>query len=389
MNRLPEPDADARAHSDQVLKHIRCRLEQGSLSFAEYMDIVLYAPGLGYYMAGARRFGARGDFITAPEVSNLFGACLAGQCAEVLDCTGGEILELGAGSGRLAADMLRALAGLDRQPDYRILEPSAALQNQQRETLVARHGTGILERVQWLDALPQNFRGVIVANEVLDALPVERFVIDAGDVMQVHVREGPADALEDIAVPMQGAGLAAVRALESSLHAPFADGYRSELCLLVDPWMRSLQAALDAGVILLIDYGYPQREYYLPERSSGTFACHFRHHLHDDPYHYPGLQDLTAHVDFTRVADAAVDAGLELLGYTSQASLLLSLGLLELVESASGRAGGERQRVELAQSVKTLTLPSEMGERFQAIAFGKGYDREPCGFAGQDLSHRL
>ncbi len=395
MNELPEPDADALTHSQAVSDHIRQRiLDSGPLSFADYMELALYAPGLGYYMAGARRFGANGDFITAPGLSDLFGRCLARQCAEVIDQTGGGILELGAGNGELAASVLGALHGRDGL-SYDILEPSAALRRQQRTTLVDRLGEPALAAVRWLDRLPTGFRGVILANEVMDALPVERFVIDQGQARQVQVRSREDGAFEEhfstdpAASPSVRAVQDVVLHLQQSLDAPLSDGYRSEVNLLLEPWIRSLAHSLGQGVMLLIDYGYPRRAYYLPERDEGTFACYFRHRMHDDPYRFPGLQDMTAHVDFTRVAEAGVGAGLDLLGYTHQASLLLSLGLLELAQIDQSQADTERQQLEIARAVKSLTLPGEMGERFQAIAFGKGYDPALRGFAGPDLSRQL
>jgi len=363
---LPSPDATALEHSERLVSQLDARLADGPLSFAEYMHCALYTPGLGYYMAGARKFGIRGDFVTAPEVSPLFGATLATQCQEIFDVCDAQILELGAGSGRLAASLLDALQSVP-ELQYYILEPSAELRYRQRELLATTISADRLRRVHWIDTLPAQFNGMVLANEVMDALPVERFVV--------------ADVLQQMGV---------VRAAtEADLGYQFTAGYCSEISLLLSPWIQSLADCLARGVILLADYGYPRREYYLPERTSGTLTCYYQHHAHDDPYRYPGLQDITAHVDFTRVAETAIDAQLALLGYTSQASFLLALDLMSHADKALSHAAGDVDRLAITQAIKTLTLPGEMGERFQVMALGKGYDRPLRGFSHQDLSHRL
>jgi SAM-dependent MidA family methyltransferase len=378
---LPEPAPDALAHSHRAAEHIRTaiRAAGGMIPFGRYMDLALYAPGLGYYSAGARKFGAAGDFITAPELSPLFSRCLARQCTEVLGTMqGGSILELGAGSGVMAADMLLELQALGSLPaEYLILEVSAELKERQRQTLAAK-ATALASRVRWLDALPTGFSGVIVGNEVLDALPVERFLKRPGGFDEYCVRaEGEGFAWATRPAGEQFAEV--LRAFEATLAAPLASGYTSEICLGAGPLISSLAHALQQGALLLLDYGYPRAAYYHQERSMGTLMCHYRQRAHDDPFLHPGLQDITAHVDFTAVAEAGTSSGLELAGYTTQAHFLMALGV-------AGLAGAD---MKAAQQVKLLTLPEEMGERFKAIGFGKGIDTALSGFALRDLSRQL
>ena len=397
---LPAPDAVALEHSRRVEAAVRARLAEGPLGFADFMRVALYEPGLGYYMAGASKFGPSGDFVTAPELGPLFGRALAVQCREALDALAADgeapaILELGAGTGALAESVLGALgrvAGLR----YLILEPSAELAHRQRARLAAALDPEAFARVTWLDGLPEGFAGVILANEVADALPVERFVKTGDGIGEcVHVETVEADP-PDAASPFEDAfGTAppalvdALSRVEADLEAPLPAGYASELCLDAAPWMRALAATLRRGVALVIDYGYPRREYYLAERTRGTLACHYRHRMHDDPYLYPGLQDITAHVDFTGLVEAGIEAGLELSGYATQSAFLLGCDLPALAEAARADLERETERIELANAVKTLTLPGEMGERFQVAALSRGLDRPLRGFALQDLSHRL
>jgi len=404
---LPTPDASALAHSTQLSTLIRQRIgQEGPIDFAEFMQMALYAPGLGYYMAGAQKFGAEGDFVTAPELGPLFGQALAVQIEEIVN-TGvqARVLEIGAGSGKLAASLLPELARRlpnATRPEYWILEPSAELQQRQQVLLQASLDAETFAAVRWLDTLPIDFNGVVVANEVLDAMPVVRFqksqTLQQLAVGLSHVDEQNADSFQSntlvteyLWTPTKATSdvVAAVESLESSLGMSFEDGYLSEINLLVEPWISSLQACIDTGVVLLIDYGYPEHEYYLPERASGTLSCYYQHRAHDEPLIYPGLQDITAHVDFTRVARAAIESGFELLGYGSQAQFLLANELSELAAHAMSKLNREADRISLNQSVKTLTLPGEMGERFQVMALGKGYDRGLRGFSAADLSHRL
>ncbi|HEY1772889.1 MAG TPA: SAM-dependent methyltransferase [Gammaproteobacteria bacterium] len=378
---LPLPAPDALAHSRRAAQHIQdaIRAAGGVIPFSRYMELVLYAPGLGYYSAGARKFGAAGDFITAPELSPLFSRCLARQCAEVLAVLPqGSILELGAGSGVMAADILLELQALDRLPaEYLILEVSAELKERQRQTLNTK-ATALASRVRWLDALPADFSGVIVGNEVLDALPVERFLKRPGGFDEYCVRaEG-----EGFTWSTRPAGeqlAPTLTAFETTLPEPLNPGYVSELNLGAMPLVTSLATMLKQGALLLMDYGYPRAAYYHHERSMGTLMCHYRQRAHHDPFLYPGLQDITAHVDFTAVAEAGTSSGLDLAGYTTQAHFLMALGV-------AGLAGAD---MRAAQQVKLLTLPEEMGERFKAIGFSKGVDVSLSGFALRDLSRQL
>jgi len=385
---LPEPDAIAQQHSNKLCELLAQRivLAGGALSFSDYMSQVLYEPGLGYYMAGAPKFGVTGDFVTAPEVSPLFGAAVAVQIREVLEAMGGDVLELGAGSGQLALSVLQALDDID-DLQYTILEPSAELVQRQRQLLETVLTDEQLHRVHWINALPSEFVGVIIANEVMDALPVERFRVSESmeGIQQLCV----APDFSTITRPADEQLQSAVSLIESDLDAPFAAGYQSEVSLLLKPWLASLAQSMTQGVMLLIDYGYPRKELYLPERWQGTLTCYYRHRAHDDPYHWPGLQDITAHVDFTRVAESAIAADLELLGYATQSAFLLDNDLLMLAEALGQEMNSDVDRITLAQAIKTLTLPGEMGERFQVMALGKGYDHALRGFATQDLSYRL
>jgi SAM-dependent MidA family methyltransferase len=389
FQQLPEPDADARAHGARVAAAIREAIADagGILPFDRFMELALYAPGLGYYSAGASRFGSSGDFVTAPELSSLFGGCIARQAAELFDdLGGGDLLELGAGRGTLAADLLAALATADRLPSrYLILELSGTLREEQRETL-ARRVPQLADRVTWLDALPEGgFRGLIVGNEVADALPVSRFRVIGGAAEEACVvTDG--DGFAWSWRPAPGPLAAGVTALADGVE-PLADGYTSELCLRLTPWITSLADVLEAGALLLVDYGYPRREYYHLQRIDGTLQCHYRQRAHSDPLRLAGLQDITAHVDFTAIAEAGHAAGLAVSGYTTQAHFLLGCGLDTLL--AASDPDDTAAHLKLMSEAKTLILPGEMGERFQAIALTRGVDRPLCGFSLHDLRARL
>jgi SAM-dependent MidA family methyltransferase len=386
---LPALTAEEAAHSARVAARVRGEIEAagGWIGFARYMQLVLYEPGLGYYSAGARKFGAAGDFVTAPEAAPLFSRCLAVQCEEVLRTLGGgDLLEFGAGSGLMAAGVLAELGRRGTLPRrYRILDVSADLRERQRATL-GQLVPGLLERVEWLDRLPARHAGVILANEVLDALPVERFVIRGGEVRALGVAwvDGRPAWKEAPAPP----GLAAaVRDIERELGAAFPDGYASEVDLLLPGWLAALGATLARGVALLVDYGLPRREYYSPERSAGTLLCHSRHRWHDDPFARPGLQDVTAWVDFTAVAAGAQDAGLDVAGYTTQAHFLLGSGLDEFLAGTSDL--DVASRASLSRQAMLLTLPGEMGERFKVIALARDCEASLRGFALRDFRHAL
>jgi SAM-dependent MidA family methyltransferase len=385
---LPELTAEERSHSDSVAALIRAEIDRagGWLSFERFMELALYAPGLGDYSAGSIKLGAGGDFVTAPEVSELFGRCLARQCLEVLRGTGGgSILELGAGTGALAAVLLEALDAQGALPDrYAILEVSADLAARQR-TRLAGLAPHIRERIVWLERLPVSpLRGVILANEVADALPCRRFTIEAGAVRELGVALAADGALTS-AAGAPDAVLAA--ACEPLVGTPprFAAGYTSEVCLQVGAWIATLSDCLARGTLLLLDYGLPRSHYYHPQRVSGTLRCHFRQRAHDDPLINLGLQDITAWVEFTRVAEAASDAGLEVAGFATQAAFLLALGLEALVAEAADPITHAR----LAGEARRLIMPEEMGEAFKAMALTRGSPMPLAGFTLQDLRRQL
>jgi SAM-dependent MidA family methyltransferase len=386
---LPALTPDEASHGERLAERLReiIRASGGWIGFARFMEAALYEPGLGYYSAGARKLVAAGDFVTAPEVAPVFSRCLARQCAEVLETLGGgDILELGAGAGAMAAVVLAELDRLDRLPGtYRILDVSADLRARQRETL-ERAVPHLLDRVAWLDRLPEPFDGVTVANEVLDALPVERFAIRGGEVNALGVawQFGRFEAAEARASVDLRRG---VRAIETELGTRLPDGYVSEINVGLSAWLASVGAVQRRGVQLFVDYGLPRREYYAPERRQGTLGCHFRHRFHDDPFTRLGLQDITAWVDFTAVAEAAQAAGLEVAGYTTQAHFLIGCGIGDHVADVAHLDVAER--VNLSRQVMVLTLPGEMGERFKVIALARDYPGALRGFAARDLRHTL
>ncbi len=386
---LPQPDAKSHAHSKRVASYIRRQIagSGGRISFAEFMHHALYAPGLGYYAAGTTKFGEAGDFVTAPEVSAVFGAVLARQCAEVLESIpGGSILEIGAGSGKLAADMLEALEGADALPEaYRILEVSADLRDRQQAYLEERVPQ-LANRIEWLAGLPNAHSGVIVANEVLDALPVERFV-RRGDAVMRQCIAVVDDGFSWVEEPAGNTLAHAVAAIEAELGERLPDGFTSEVSLAAANWIADLGASLADGMVFLFDYGVARREYYAAERADGWLRCHFRHHAHNDPLVLAGIQDITAWVDFTAVAEAAATAGFEVAGYSAQAQFLISGGL-DTAMAGIESLPLERQ-LELSQQVKTLTLPGEMGENFKCMALRRGDIAAPSAFALADRTHTL
>ena len=362
---------------------IRSEIErhEGWISFSRYMEMALYEPALGYYVAGTAKLGADGDFVTAPEISPLFGRTLAGQVAEILAPGGGEVLELGAGSGALAVSMLDELQSRNRLPErYRILEVSPELRQRQRQMLLQRL-PAMSDRLEWITSLPQRFNGVMVANEILDALPVhllswrgkgvyERGVVCKADAFAWEDRTLGPGALRDAAAQLQ-------------IEAP----YRSELSMAVPALVRTLAGVLERGALLWVDYGFGRREFYHPQRNAGTLMCHYRHRAHDDPFLFPGLQDITAHVDFTSVAEAGIDAGLQLLGYTTQAQFLVNCGIADLLGRTP--AGQTAEYFPLAAGVQKLVSPAEMGELFKVIALGRGVERPLAGFKRGDKSRLL
>ncbi len=387
---LPKPESEARKHSLRLTEWIKDELAQSGdrLPFDRFMELALYAPGLGYYTAGARKFGEAGDFITAPEISPLFARCLARQCKQVLlTLGGGDLLEAGAGTGALATDLLLELEVLEALPaHYFILEVSPDLQQRQRETLMAR-AAHLIDRVQWLNRLPESgFNGVVVANELLDAMPVSRFYIAETGVQEGFIRwvDGAFERYWD--EPVSPGLMDAVVALQKQVGA-LAVGYESELNLRATSWVQSFAQRIERGVAILIDYGYPASEYYHPQRSMGTLMCYYRHRAHDDALILPGLQDITAHVDFTAIAKAGLDAGFNLKGYTTQAHFLLGCGLDSLLMESD--PNDIKNHMRLMQTVKRLTMPTEMGERFKVIALSKGIESSLIGFSVRNLSGRL
>jgi SAM-dependent MidA family methyltransferase len=383
---LSDPQAE---HCARVHEYLAAQIAAaaGWLSFERFMDAALYAPGLGYYSAGAHKLGAGGDFTTAPEVSPLFGACVARQCAEILEKLGeGSILEIGAGSGRLAADILLRLEALGELPArYWILDISADLRERQRRCL-AQRVPHLAERVHWLDEPPEgSFDGLILANEVLDALPVARFrwyrdrVEELGVVID-HCRFawGPRPAGDVLAQ--------ACRRLAEAGGA-WGDGYVSEYCPRLPAWTQAVTRSLRRGAALWFDYGLPRSQYYLPERREGTLLCHFQNRAHGDPFRYPGLQDITAWVDYTLLAEASRAAGFTLSGFTTQSFFLAGLGVDD--EMRAMAAGDDAQYARLANQARQLMLPGEMGERFKAMAWLRGLELPLSGFALQDLRHTL
>lgn len=391
------PDADALAHSARLRALIDAEIAAaGSIPFSRFMELCLYAPGLGYYSAGAAKFGGAGDFTTAPELGPLFAACTADALAPVLRELGPEarLLELGGGSGAFADVALRRLLALDALPSrYCILEPSADLRQRQRERLRDTLNPLLFDLVEWLNApFDDDWDGVVFANEVLDALPTPRFTLRQGEVYEEHVvladdahgqrrlarTDRPADALL----------AAAVRHVERGLGAPLPDGYRSELLPQLPYWIQAVAGGLQRGALLFVDYGHPRREYYAPTRPDGTLRTFRRHHVGDDVLALPGLQDITASVDFTALAEAGTAAGFALAGYCTQASFLIGNGLGERLAEAEARARDESTRLRLRQETKTLTLPEAMGERFQAMGFSRDVEFGAAFLAG-DLAWRL
>ncbi|MFC1795561.1 class I SAM-dependent methyltransferase [Pseudomonadota bacterium] len=382
---LPDPPDELKQLSESLCALIREEIRsRGPIPFSRYMEMALYQPGLGYYSAGLHKLGEAGDFVTSPELGSLFAACLARQIEQVAQQLGEyDILEIGAGSGRLAADLLQLLDEDQLPARYMILDRSADLRQVQREH-IASIAPALLDRVEWLDQAPQEpWQGVLLANEVIDALAVERFqASDSTGLEQLCVghthngfqwesRPAPsylADALDALGVEFPGL-------------------YRSEINLQLLPWLEAMTAGMQRGLALFIDYGYPRREYYLDQRNDGTLICHYRHRAHDDVFFWPGLQDITAFVDFTLLAEASVQCGLELEGYTSQAMFLLGCGLDEVLaeQTALSKDGG----LALNAQVRHLTLPGMMGERFQVMGLSRDLGLELKGFSLLDLSHRL
>lgn len=385
---LPAVDDDSLAHSRRVEAHLlECLAGKpdGFLPFEAWMAEALHAPGLGYYAAGNTKFGGAlpaGDFTTAPEMTPVFGQVLARQVAQVLQSTGTHtVLEFGAGTGALAAALLPALRELGIDVKYQILEISADLAARQAQRL-SPFGAS----VQWLDALPTTFEGCVVANEVLDAMPATLFRWnESGELMELGVQARPG-AVPPFDWAQQPAGHVLRAALAARM--PALPGYRSEINLQAEAWVRQLGDWLKAGAALLIDYGFPAREYYHPQRASGTLMCHFRHHSHDQALALAGIQDITAHVDFTAMADAALAGGLDVLGYTTQARFLLNAGLPDVLQAQMNNPDPGTMQATLS-AVQRLVSEAEMGELFKVLAVGRGLEPPLLGFTRGDRRDTL
>lgn len=413
---LPEAPADAIKHSNALVERIRGAIEAntdtaGGITFRRYMEMALYEPGLGYYVAGARKIGAEGDFITAPEVSPLFARCLATQCVEILTAQKKQdtqtssanhypdLLELGAGTGILAADLLTELERQNCLPGrYYLLDLSPDLKQRQKSTLKQRI-PHLIDRIVWLERLPESFSGVILANEVLDAMPVERFTLQKEQVYQHFVIWD--DETGKLVEQLRPAGKQLSEQVKQLGIAANNTPYTSELNPNLQGWMSALSQSLKQGVMLLIDYGYPRRDYYQADRKHGTLICHYQHRVNEAPLYYPGLQDITANVDFTAVAETADQAGLTVAGFTSQAAFLTLNDLEQHFQTAidafrnsegatqASHQIDDRLMHRLAQQIRTLTLPSEMGERFKVIALSRGLKLALRGFSAMDQLRRL
>lgn len=379
---LPDPGADERALSDQLLTRLREEIAaHGPMPFSQYMERCLYAPGLGYYSAGKTKFGEAGDFVTAPELGELFARCVANAIYPVIQMLGdnADFLELGGGSGAFAEAAIKAFAASGAMPRrYYILEPSADLRERQRARLEAALPSELFAHVLWLDRPPeQDWQGVLFANEVIDALPTTRFAMKAGEVYEEYVTLDGEGRLMRVDRPADALVSGAVRHVERDIETGFPDGYRSEVLPQLPYWIQAVAGSLTAGMMLFIDYGYVRREYYLPERNDGTLRAFYRHRAHNDPLYLPGLNDLTASVDFTALAEAGNGAGFGVAGYMPQAQFLIGSGLQDIFGAAYEGADDEAVRYGLAQQVKKLTLPDQMGERFQVMLFARGMDVLP------------
>ncbi len=383
---LPVPTAEALACSAALSHDMRARIEAagGWIGFDHFMDLALYSPGQGYYAGGAYKFGAGGDFLTAPEISATFAQTLAAQVAQLLALTAPQIVEVGAGSGQLAADLLLELARRGQLPErYEILEVSGELRARQHET-IAQRAPHHLPRVRWLDDLPEHFDGLVLANEVLDAMPVHLVTWTAEGIAErgVAVNDG-----QFIWRDRRAGDRLLEHAQTLAEECAMAPGYLSEIALLAPAWVAQWAAILGHGALLLIDYGFPRREYYHPQRDAGTLMCHYRHHAHGEPFYLPGLQDITAHVDFTAIVEAGCQAGLDLLGYTTQSNFLFNCGLTEIL--ARTPVSDPLRYLPLANAAQKLVSPAEMGELFKVLALGKGINEPLLGFVNGDRSAAL
>lgn len=384
---LPEPTDNEKVQSRKLNEIIKQSIADagGWIDFDQYMRLALYEPGLGYYSGGVQKFGEQGDFITSPEVSPLFAQSLANPVAAVFEeITDARIIEFGAGSGKLAADLLLSLQEQNKLPEeYLIIELSAELQQRQKET-IKKIAPELCDRVRWLSFLPEKpVNAVVIANEVLDAMPVKRFLIKDNNIQLLGVEIFEQELrLSYKDTDKKTTDHIDLLSIESS-----GQTYSSEINLNIEPWIKSLSQCINKGAVYLIDYGYPRSEYYSEERHMGTFLGYYRHRSIDEPLWYPGLQDLTAFVDFTAVAEAAIKNNFDVDGFTSQGNFLINSGLASIVEKI--RADSEIKRLQIVQQMKTLSLPGEMGERFKVIGLSKGLEENIPGFEVRDFRYRL
>jgi SAM-dependent MidA family methyltransferase len=381
--RLPALDASAQQHCNQLLAYIQKQVQQqgGWISFADYMQMALYTPHLGYYSGDANKFGLGGDFVTAPEISPLFAQALANQVAPVLQTTAGNVLELGAGTGKLAAGLLLRLAELEQLPQhYFILDVSANLRQRQQEYLQSMLPVALYSRLQWLDALPETLTGVVVGNEVLDAIPVHVVEWRAGQWLERGIGF-------DQQLVWQTQLLQDLSLVASIDTRQLPEGYITEVCPAAQGLIASLATMLVRGLVLMPDYGFAASEYYHPQRAQGTLMCHYQHYAHDDPLIYPGLQDITAHVDFTAMAEAALAHGLDCAGYTNQAQFLINCGILQLLQQVPPEESA--RYLPMVAAVQKLLSPAEMGELFKVVALSKGLTLPLMGFLQGDKRHQL
>ena len=391
---LPTPDSDAQAYSAALKRRIVDDIAAagGWIGFDRFMELALYAPAMGYYSGGARKFGAAGDFVTAPEISSAFARTVATQALQIMAASAMQIIEVGAGSGRLAADLLLELELRGALPErYAIIELSGELRERQRAT-IAERAPQLIDRVVWLDALPERFDGLVLANELLDAMPVQLVVWGHDDDEQTIFERGVSvQGGEFIWIDRPASGRVLERAQqlgeERSAEAPLPPGYLSEIGLTAADWTASWATIIGRGALLLFDYGFPRHEYYHQQRSSGTLMCHYRHHAHGEPFFLPGLQDITAHVDFTAIVEAGFDAGFEFLGYTTQATFLLNCGLTDVLSRIP--ADDLARYLPQSQAAQKLISPAEMGELFKVVALGKGIALPLIGFARGDRGASL
>lgn len=389
--KLPTPPDDAQEKSQALVNKVRQTVKRlGDLSFSRFMEMALYTPGLGYYASGLPKIGQGGDFITAPEVSPIFSRCVARQAEQVLaQLDTPNIIEFGAGKGTMAKDILLELDARETElTHYFILELSADLKARQQDTL-STLPEALFQKVIWLDQLPQKpLQAFVVGNEVLDAMPVERLRLESTQSLQAFVRyDDDQQSFEWDYRPITDRKLQSIsNQILNQIGEPGTKGYETEINLNIQPWLNALSAFLEKGAILLIDYGYSRREYYQPARTMGTLRCHYQHLAHSNPFFYPGLQDITAHVDFTAVAESGFSAGFKVAGFTTQAHFLMGTGLLEMSADSSAAI---TESIKVAQQIKTLTLPDEMGESFKAIALTKDLDIGLIGFKVRDLRHQL